>query len=69
MIGFHSIRGRKQGPFQHVDLVVQVDPLLPMSKAHELEKMVESTIRKEIPQIQQVLVLLEAGSGKDRQYV
>ncbi|KAI9270436.1 cation efflux family-domain-containing protein [Phascolomyces articulosus] len=64
MIDFHSIRGRKQGPFQHVDLIIQVDPSLPMGKAHRLEEIVQSTVKKQFPEIQQVLIYLDTSNRK-----
>ncbi|KAI9495317.1 cation efflux protein [Zychaea mexicana] len=64
LIDFHSIRGRNQGPFQHVDLIVQVDPSLSMAKAHRLEEAVQSAVKKQFPEIQQVLIYLDPISRK-----
>lgn len=59
MLGFHSLRGRKQGPFHHVDLVLRVDRQLPMHKAHHLEQVVQDSIKRQFPDIQQVMIYLE----------
>ncbi|OZJ04288.1 hypothetical protein BZG36_02578 [Bifiguratus adelaidae] len=37
LIDFHSIRGRKAGPFILVDLILQVNPTLTVEKAHRVE--------------------------------
>ncbi|CDS09986.1 hypothetical protein LRAMOSA02663 [Lichtheimia ramosa] len=59
LLGFHSLRGRKQGPFHHVDLVLRVDRQLPMHKAHHLEQVVQDSIKRQFPDIQQVMIYLE----------
>ena len=64
MIYFHSIRGRKQGPFQHVDLTIQVDQSLTMGQARRIEASVQSAIKKQFPETQQVLIYLDPSSHK-----
>ena len=64
MIDFHSIRGRKQGPFQHVDLIIQVDPSLTMGQARRIEESVQCAIKKQFPEARQVLIYLDPSSQK-----
>ncbi|KAI9027626.1 hypothetical protein CLU79DRAFT_697643 [Phycomyces nitens] len=60
LIDFHSIRGRKMGPFHHLDLVLQLNPQLTISQAHRIEQLVRHTIKTECKLIQEVLVHLDA---------
>lgn len=63
LIGFHSIRGRKQGRFNHIDIVLQLNPTMTMQNAHNLENLVKSTVKKDCDNIQDVLVYLEDASA------
>ncbi|KAI8885146.1 cation efflux protein [Backusella circina FSU 941] len=59
LIDFHSVRGRKQGRFNHIDLVLQTSPTLTMSKANELERRVASSIRNRCEHVQDVSIFLQ----------
>ncbi|KAI7855174.1 cation efflux protein [Circinella umbellata] len=65
LIDFHSIRGRKQGPFHHVDLTLQVDSALTMEQARRIEENVQGEIKKQFPQAQQVLIYLDSSNQKN----
>lgn len=68
LIDFHSVRGRKQGPFNQVDLVLQLSPTVTMQKAHQLEEQVRNSVRTNCDNIQNILIYLEdatAVSKKD----
>ncbi|KAI7883374.1 cation efflux protein [Mucor mucedo] len=59
LINFHSVRGRKQGPFNQVDLVLQLSPTVTMQKAHQLEEQVRNSVRENCDNIQNILIYLE----------
>ncbi|KAI9254444.1 cation efflux protein [Phascolomyces articulosus] len=59
LIDFHSIRGRKLGPFYHVDMALKVNPELSVQEARRLEHRVRSAIQRDCEQVQQILVRLE----------
>ncbi|KAG0185018.1 hypothetical protein DFQ28_010085 [Apophysomyces sp. BC1034] len=61
LIDFHSIRGRKMGPFNHLDLVLQVSPELQVSQAQRIEQLVRTAIKRDCQQVQEVLVTLDTG--------
>ncbi|KAI8394055.1 cation efflux family-domain-containing protein [Radiomyces spectabilis] len=60
LVDFHSVRGRKLGPFQHLDLILQLNPQLPVAKAHSIEQQVRSAIKTECSNVQEVLIHLDA---------
>lgn len=62
LVNFHSVRGRKQGPFNQVDLVLQLSPDVTMHKAHQLEEQVRSSVRSNCENIQNILIYLEDAS-------
>ncbi|KAG2220587.1 hypothetical protein INT45_002609 [Circinella minor] len=62
LIDYHSIRGRKLGPFYHVDMALKVNPELSVQEARRLEHRVRSAIQHDCEQIQQILVRLETPS-------
>lgn len=59
ILNFHSVRGRKQGPFNHVDLVLQLRPSISMEKAHQLEQLVKSSVKDKCKNVQDILIYLE----------
>ena len=59
LIDYHSIRGRKLGPFYHVDMALKINPELSVQDACRLEHRVRSAIQHECDQVQQILVRLE----------
>ena len=65
--GLHNLTVTKIGSGLYVTLHVQVDPLLPLEKAHEIAKSIEDGIEKSVPEVRQVTVHLEPSmpeSGK-----
>ncbi|RUS20490.1 cation efflux protein [Endogone sp. FLAS-F59071] len=60
IIDFHSIRGRKAGPFFLVDLILQVNPELTVSKAHRVEEVVRRAVKQECQQVKEVMIHLDA---------
>jgi divalent metal cation (Fe/Co/Zn/Cd) transporter len=67
LVGFHSLRGRKQGRFNHIDLVLQTSPSLTMSKAYQLERMVASSIRERCENVQDVSIYLQDAASVSTQ--
>lgn len=67
IITFHSIRGRKLGPFHHIDLVLQINPSITMQQAYELENKVKSSVRKNCDNIQDILIHLEDAEAVKQQ--
>ncbi|GAN01813.1 cation efflux family [Mucor ambiguus] len=59
LIDFHSVRGRKQGPFNHIDLVLQLSPTISMEKAYRIEELVRSSVKSNCDNIQDILIYLE----------
>ncbi|KAI8138890.1 hypothetical protein BJV82DRAFT_522683 [Fennellomyces sp. T-0311] len=62
LLDFHSIRGRKLGPFYHVDMALKVNPLLNVQDARRLEQRVRSAVQRDCEQVQQMIVRLETPS-------
>ncbi|KAI8077821.1 cation efflux family-domain-containing protein [Halteromyces radiatus] len=60
LVDFYSIRGRKLGPFKHLDMILQLDPKLPVEQAHRIEQKVRATVKKEIPMVQEILIHVDA---------
>lgn len=67
MVNFHSIRGRKQGRYNHIDLVLQLNPAMSMQKAHQLEQLVKDTVKNDCRNIQDILIYLEDASSTKAQ--
>jgi cation diffusion facilitator family transporter len=66
--GLHNLSVTNVGNGVYVTLHVQVDPSLPLEKAHEIARSVEQGIEKSVPGVRQVTVHLEpsipeTGSG------
>jgi len=55
----HKIRSRGRPDDIHVDLHVQVNPNMHMDDAHKVSYAIEEAIKKEIPQITDVVVHME----------
>ncbi|RIB15543.1 cation efflux protein, partial [Gigaspora rosea] len=54
IIKFHSIRGRKSGPFHLIDMVVQVNPDLKISKVRNIEEEIQKEVKKECISVKEV---------------
>ncbi|CAB5183084.1 hypothetical protein RhiirA5_496139 [Rhizophagus irregularis] len=59
IVNFHSIRGRKSGPFHLIDMVLQVDPDITVSKAHHIEEQVRRAVKDECKSVKEVLMHLD----------
>lgn len=59
LIDFHSIRGRKFGPFHHLDLVIQLNPQLSITKAHRIEQKLRWAIQHHCSHVQEVIIHLD----------
>lgn len=71
LIDFHSVRGRKQGPFNHIDLVLQLSPSISLEKAYQIEESVRSSVKSNCDNIQDILIYLEdakAAAAKKHQH-
>lgn len=62
IVSFHSVRGRKQGPFNQVDLVLRLNPSISMQKANQLEEQVRSSVKNNCENIQNIMIYLEDAS-------
>ncbi|KAI8341056.1 cation efflux family-domain-containing protein [Chlamydoabsidia padenii] len=60
LVDYYSIRGRKLGPFKHLDMILQLDPMLPVKQAHRIEQRVRATVKNEIPMVQEILIHVDA---------
>ncbi|KAG2204672.1 hypothetical protein INT47_011967 [Mucor saturninus] len=60
LLDFYSIRGRKFGPFQHLDLTLQLNPDLAIYKAHAIEQRVRQTIKANCGHVQEVIIHIDA---------
>ncbi|CDS07994.1 hypothetical protein LRAMOSA01943 [Lichtheimia ramosa] len=59
IIDFHSLRGRKLGPYYQLDMVLKVPPHLSVLDAQCIEQRVRSAVHRDCEHVQQVLVRLE----------
>ena len=64
-----KIRIQQYGPDAHVDIDIEVDPLLPVEKAHTISQYVRLAIQKEWPQVREVVVHVEPFYPNDHQIV
>lgn len=55
----HKIRNRGRPDEIYLDLHVQVDPTMPIGEAHKISYTIEEAIKKEIPEISDVIVHIE----------
>lgn len=62
IVDFHSVRGRKQGPFNQVDLVLRLKPSISMQKANQLQEQVRSSVKSNCENIQNIMIYLEDAS-------
>ncbi|KAI9253019.1 hypothetical protein BY458DRAFT_535915 [Sporodiniella umbellata] len=62
LVDFHSVRGRKQGRFNHVDIVLQLNPNMTMHDAYALENLVKNTVKEKCENIQNVMIYLQDAS-------
>lgn len=60
----HGIRTRGNKDFINIDLHVLVDPELKIREAHEVAHIVEKTIKKKFPSIQDAVIHVEPYKGK-----
>jgi cation diffusion facilitator family transporter len=61
--GCHDVRTRGSESAAYVDLHIQVDPAMPIEKAHKIADRVEETICKEFPSVIDVVVHVEPEEG------
>ncbi|KAI7875807.1 cation efflux protein [Lichtheimia hyalospora FSU 10163] len=59
IIDFHSLRGRKLGPYYQLDMALKVPPHLSVLDAQCIEQRVRSAVHRDCEHVQQVLVRLE----------
>ncbi|KAK4512896.1 uncharacterized protein ATC70_003606 [Mucor velutinosus] len=60
LLDFYSIRGRKFGPFHHLDLVIQLNPHLSITRAHDIEQKVRLAIKHHFSHVQEVIIHIDA---------
>ncbi|MGN0729685.1 cation diffusion facilitator family transporter [Treponema sp.] len=63
----HKARIRRMASSFDVDLDIEVDPMLSVYEAHELSEQVESAIRKEIPEIYDIVIHIEPNGSDGHQ--
>ncbi|CEP15295.1 hypothetical protein [Parasitella parasitica] len=68
LVNFHSVRGRKQGPFTHIDLVLQLNPAISMEKAYQIEELVRSSVKSNCENVQDILIYLEDAKAVAKKY-
>ena len=62
----HRVRVRKIGNFHMISMDVEVDPLMSVTKAHEIAQLVEQEIKNTLPNIYDIVVHVEPlGSARD----
>ncbi|KAI8970094.1 hypothetical protein BDF20DRAFT_826513 [Mycotypha africana] len=67
LIDFHSVRGRKQGRFNHVDLVLRLNPNISMQSADQIREKVRANVRNSCDSIQDVMIYLEDATAVKQQ--
>ncbi|KAG9294153.1 hypothetical protein G9A89_021512 [Geosiphon pyriformis] len=60
----HSIRGRKSGPFNLIDMVLQVPPDISVSRARQVEERVRNAIKNECKNVTEVMIHLDVEEPK-----
>lgn len=63
----HKARIRRMASSFDIDLDIEVDPSLSVYEAHELSEQVESAIRKEIPEIYDIVIHVEPKNSDSHQ--
>ena len=58
--GVHSIRTRRMGADAHVDIHLQVNPLISVSEGHHIGEWVTKTLLTDFPEINDVIVHIDA---------
>lgn len=58
LIDFHSLRGRKFGPFHHIDLTLQLKGHVSMVRANAIEDKVRNVIKTKCQHVQEVKIHL-----------
>lgn len=63
----HRARIRKIAALFDIDLDIEVDPAMTVYDAHELSEQVEDAVRKEIPDVYDIVVHIEPAGSDDHQ--
>ncbi|KAI9482731.1 MAG: cation efflux family-domain-containing protein [Benjaminiella poitrasii] len=63
LINFHSVRGRKLGRFNHIDLVLQLNPDISVKQAYKIEEHVRSSVKQECENIQDIIIHIQEPSS------
>lgn len=63
--GCHQIRSRGHQDHVHVDLHIQLDPLLPLETAHAKTHEVMARIRASFPEVKDVVIHTEPADGRE----
>lgn len=64
---YHMVRARRMGPYYLVDMHVQVPSKMSVSVAHQISERVEKTILNHFPEVNEVLVHIDAEDDSDHE--
>lgn len=59
VLGTEKLRVQRYGPDAHVDIDIEVDPLMPVMDAHKIAQQVRVSIQETLPEVQDVMVHVE----------
>ncbi|KAI8980954.1 cation efflux family-domain-containing protein [Pilobolus umbonatus] len=59
LMQFHSLRGRKFGPFHHIDLVLELNGEIALSEVKKVEDSIRRTIKEQCDYVQEVTVFVQ----------
>ncbi|XP_059659527.1 metal tolerance protein 2 [Cornus florida] len=57
--GWHHLRGRRAGSSLYLDVIIEVDPFLSVSAAHDVDENVRRQIQKYHPEVAEVFIHIE----------
>ncbi len=64
---FHAVRARRVGDMVEMDVHIQVDPTLTVSKGHDIARSVRSRVVAQNPKVSQVIVHIEPAEEQARE--
>ncbi len=64
--GAHKIRSRGDPDHVHLDLHLHLDPNMPLHEAHALSHVVAAELRRQFPQLSDVVVHTEPADGREK---
>ncbi|GJP85835.1 hypothetical protein CLOP_g15930 [Closterium sp. NIES-67] len=64
VLGCHNLRGRRMGPWLHVDAHIEVDPSLSVAAAHDIAQAARHHLQRHFPSITEALFHIDPADGR-----